>query len=203
MFPQKAKALRCFLSGVLFVILAGCASSDIVLRPNYQSEGKVAGKSGVVMLAGKVEDNLAGSRVQWVLGEVRESGGKIKGNVVSEVSPSVLVRNSLQQELLRAGYTVPVSEQLPQNADRGLVLDKIMVKQDELYSLVKSESDCQISFSVEVWKKGEKVNTLSFEARSSDFTVRDREKLHTEVMQKALSSAFSRAMPALIEALDK
>lgn len=195
-------AKYCFLI-VLSVVLVGCASSDVIMRPNYQSEGNSTGKNGVVMLAAKVDANLAGSRVQWVLGEVRDAGGKIKGNVVSEISPSVLIRNALQQELLRAGYTVPVSENLPQGAVRGLLLGKITVKQDELYSLVKSESDCQISFTIEVWKKGAKVNSLSFEARSSDFTVRDREKLHADVMQKALSSLFSRAMPALIEILDK
>jgi len=54
---------------------------------------------------------------------------------------------------------------------------------------------------VEIWVKGVKTNTLSFESRFSDFAVKDREQLHQDVLQKAFASAFKRAIPAIIAQL--
>ncbi|CAH2030956.1 hypothetical protein [Trichlorobacter ammonificans] len=203
MFSAALKSFGYVALGALMLALAGCASSDILLKPAYQPVGTAAGKGGVVVLAAQLDEGRADARVQWILGEVRDSGGKIKGNVVSDTSPLVLVRNALQQELLRAGYTVQVVDALPKGVARGVVLNGIVMKLDELSSLVKSEADCRISFAVEVWKDGIRTNTLSFESRSTDFAVKDREKLHYEVMQKALGSAFSRAVPALVDQLGK
>lgn len=204
MFTSVLRSFGYATAGLVALVLAGCASSDILLKPTYQPVGGATGKSGVVVLATQMDKGpSADARVQWVLGEVRESGGTIRGNVVSEISPQTLVRDALQQELLRAGYTVRIAEALPGDAERGLVLNRIVLKLDERSSLVKNEADCRVSFAVEVWKKGARTTTLSFESRSSDFAVRDREKLHYEVMQKALGSAFSQAVPALLEQLGK
>lgn len=107
------------------------------------------------------------------------------------------------KELLQAGYTVQVGKVVPQDAEYGLVLAASSLQLDETRSLVKAEADCRVSFSVEIWVKGAKTNTLSFESRFSDFAVRDREKLHQDVLQKAFASAFKRALPAIVEQLKK
>lgn len=192
--------LVCCLILLACAVLSGCASANLQLRPAYQPVGVSKGKGGVVVLAAQIEaDRPEG----WFVGEVRESGGKVKGLVISETAPSVLVRDALQQELVRAGYTTQVVSAIPRGVERGIVLSKVALKLDEVASLVKSEADCRVSFSVEIWKNGAKTNTLTFESRNSDFALKDREKLHYAVMQKALGSAFSQAVPTLVEQLGK
>jgi len=192
--------LACGLVLVACSLLSGCASANMQLKPSYQSVGGTKGKGGVVVLAAQAE----GARPEgWFIGEVKESGGKVKGLVISETAPQVLVRDALQQELLHAGYTVRLDSAIPREEARGIVLSKVLLTLDEVASLVKSEVECRVSFSVEIWKNGAKTNTLTFESRNSDFTLRDREKLHYAVLQKALSSALSQAVPTLVEQLDK
>ncbi|MCE1227732.1 MAG: hypothetical protein LWW87_14810 [Geobacteraceae bacterium] len=189
----------------LLVLLAGCATSDLQLRPSYQPVNEAKGPGGSLVLASSLEGTVpgVGERIQWILGEVKDTDGKVKGNVTSPTAPSALVRDALQKELLRAGYGVQVTKTVPQEAAYGLVLAASTLQLDETRSLVKVEADCRVSFSVEIWVKGAKTNTLSFESRFSDFAVRDREKLHQDVLQKAFASAFKRALPAIVEQLKK
>lgn len=190
---------------LLVAMLAGCATSDLQLKPDYQPIADVKNTGGPLVLASSLEGTVpgVGERIQWILGEVKDTDGKVKGNVTSPTAPSALVRDALQKELLRAGYAVQVTKTVPQEAAYGLVLAASTLQLDEIRSLVKVEADCRVSFSVEIWVKGAKTNTLSFESRFSDFAVRDREKLHQDVLQKAFASAFKRALPAIVEQLKK
>lgn len=190
---------------LLVAMLAGCATSDLQLKPDYQPVADVKSTGGPLVLASSLEGTVpgVGERIQWILGEVKDTDGKVKGNVTSPTAPSALVRDALQKELLRAGYAVQVTKTVPQEAAYGLVLAASTLQLDEIRSLVKVEADCRVSFSVEIWVKGAKTNTLSFESRFSDFAVRDREKLHQDVLQKAFASAFKRALPAIVEQLKK
>lgn len=193
------------VSCLLVAMLAGCATSDLQLKPSYQPVSDAKGAGGSLVLASSLEGTVpgVGERIQWILGEVKDTDGKVKGNVTSPTAPSALVRDALQKELLRAGYAVQVTKAVPQEAAYGLVLAASTLQLDETRSLVKVEADCRVSFSVEIWVKGAKTNTLSFESRFSDFAVRDREKLHQDVLQKAFASAFKRALPAIVEQLKK
>ena len=190
---------------LLVAMLAGCATSDLQLKPDYQPVADVKSTGGPLVLASSLDGTVpgVGERIQWILGEVKDTDGKVKGNVTSPTAPSALVRDALQKELLRAGYAVQVTKTVPQEAAYGLVLAASTLQLDEIRSLVKVEADCRVSFSVEIWVKGAKTNTLSFESRFSDFAVRDREKLHQDVLQKAFASAFKRALPAIVEQLKK
>ncbi len=202
----RALRLSCVaVSCLLVTMLAGCATSDLQLKPSYQPVNEAKGPGGSLVLASSLEGTVpgVGERIQWILGEVKDTDGKVKGNVTSPTAPSALVRDALQKELLQAGYTVQVGKVVPQDAEYGLVLAASSLQLDETRSLVKVEADCRVSFSVEIWVKGAKTNTLSFESRFSDFAVRDREKLHQDVLQKAFASAFKRALPAIVEQLKK
>jgi hypothetical protein len=188
---------------IVSVALSGCATSDLQLKPSYQPSGETKGAGGALVLASSLEGTVpgVGERIQWILGEIKDTDGKVNGSVTSSAAPTVLVRDALQQELLRAGYAVRVDQALSKGVERGLVLNAAVLKLDETRSLIKFEADCRISFSVEIWLKGVKINTLSFESRFSDFAVKDREKLHQDVLQKAFAAAFKRAVPAIVEQL--
>lgn len=202
---QALKTLRCALPVLMIGLLGGCATADLQLKPSYRPVNEAKGPGGSLVLASSLEGTVpgVGERIQWILGEVKDTDGKVKGNVTSPTAPTALLRDALQQELLRAGYTVQVGKAVPKDAEYGLVLAASTLQLDEIRSLVKVEADCRVSFSVEIWVKGAKTNTLSFESRFSDFAVKDREKLHQDVLQKAFASAFKRALPAIIEQLKK
>lgn len=191
---------------LLFTLsLTACATTDLQLKPVYQPVGGFKGAGGTLVLVSPLEGTAPGdgARTQWLLGEIRDTDGQVKGNVVSPVAPAALVRSALQQELSKAGYAVQLEQRLPEGVEQGLVLHASTLQLDETSSLVKIEAECRVSFSVEIWQKGVKSTTLSFESRFSDFAVRDREKLHQSVVQKAFASAFKRAVPAIMEQLKK
>ncbi len=200
---KSFKALRLILPILMIGLLGGCATADLQLKYSYLPVGDSKGPGGHVTLASSLEGTVAGvgERVQWILGEVKDTDGKVKGTITSHLAPTALVRNALQQELLRAGYSVKVDKSLHKGIEHGLVLSASTLHLDEVSSLVKVEADCRVSFSVEIWVKGVKTNTLSFESRFSDFAVKDREQLHQDVLQKAFASAFKRAIPAIIAQL--
>ncbi len=187
------------------MIFAGCASSDLHLVPDYKPVSEVSVSGGKLVLSSVLEGTVSGStgRIQWILGEVKDSDGRVQGNITSPIAPNAIVRDALQQELLRSGYSVKIDKTGHKEAAQALVLTASRLHLDEISSLIKVEADCRVSFSVEVWKKGLKTNTLSFESRFSDFAVKDREKLHKEVLQKAFASAFKKAVPGIIEQLKK
>lgn len=197
------KFSQAFLIGLCSMLMA-CAATDLHLKPSYQPVGESKGDGALVILASTLDGARSeDQRVHWIIGEVSDSDGKVKGNVTSSASPAAVVRNALQEELLRAGYKVQIGAALPDKVARGLVLSEAKLQLDEKATLVKSEAESRVSISVEVWKNGVKTNTLSFESRFSDFALKNREKLHTEVLQKALAAVFAKAVPALVEQLGK
>ncbi len=203
--------IRSFRSAGLFLLLAmvavlgGCATADVQLKPTYQPVGEAKGPGGQLILASSLEGTVpgVGERIQWILGEVKDSDGKVKGNVTSPTAPSALIRDALQQELLRAGYAVKIDRVVPTHADYALLIKTASVQLNEVSSIVKSDVECKASFAVEIWLKGKKTNTLSFEASRSGITMTDRDKLYNEVFQKAFSAMFGNAVADIVAALKK
>lgn len=194
----------CVFLIVIVFMLGGCVAGDLHIKPDYRSFGDQKAITSKITLASPVESGSQPSsgQIQWVIGEMKNSDGMVRGNIVIPVSPAMIVREALQQELQKGGYQVQsVIGGLPAGADSGLVLSAVSLHLDETGNLVKTESECRVSFSIEVWKKGAKVNTLSYEARYSDFAIRDRDKLHQAVLQKGLESILKRAVPELIKVL--
>ena len=199
---QLSKLIPLLLLAVMF----GCAANDIQLqKPVYNPVGSTKGAGGKVLLASSLEGTIpgVGERIQWILGEVRDSDGKVKGNVTSQIAPSALVRDALKLELLKAGYAVDMDKSVSSGIKNGLLLSASSLTLDEIRSLIRVEAECKVSFTVEIWRNGAKTNSLSFESRFADIAVKDREKLHQDVLQKAFEAAFSRAVPAIVEQLGK
>ena len=185
------------------VWLTGCAVADLHLKPDYKAFGEPKNASGSIILVSPADATMQGGagQIQWIIGDVKNSDGKVRGNVVTQTATVALVQDALKQELSRAGYNVQIAGLIPQGAEQALVLTAVKLHLDEISNLLKMESDCRVSFSIEIWKKGAKVNTLSYESRYSDFAIKDRDKLHQTVMQKALESALRRAVPELIKVI--
>lgn len=193
----KGCAIACLVA--LSGLLVACAPTDLVLKPSYQPTGEVKG-SGALVVASNV-DGLArpdsAVRIQFVFGEIRNTDGKVKGNVVSKVSPAALVRDALQQELLKSGYAVQAVSELPKDVEHGVVLTAASVSLDEVTSLVKFEAECKVNVTLELWKKGALVRKLTYGKNVADFAVRDREKLHQQLLQRTLGAVMRDAVTDL------
>lgn len=191
------------LGGALLamVLLAACAPTDLVVKPAYQPVSDIKGSGGplVVALSGDSAIKAGGAeRVQFVYGEIRDTDGKVKGNVVSPAAPAAMVRDALQQELLKAGYAVQLAETLPKDVEQGVMVTTATIALDEITSLVKIEVECKVGVTLELWKKGALVRKLSYGKTVSDFAVRDREKLHQQLLQKALGAVMKDATTDLV-----
>lgn len=180
---------------VLLITLSACAPADLVIKPTYQTTGEAKGAGGQLFIVSALDSQKSAvERVQFIYGEVKSSDGKIKGNVISQVPPATLVRDALQQEMLKAGYNVQVSTAFPKEFDQGLLLTAATVSLDEVSSIVKNEAECKVSLSLEVWKKGTLVRRLSYGKSVSDYALKDRDKLHQALLQKALGAVMKDAL---------
>lgn len=179
-------------------MLSACAPTDLVLKPSYQPTSESKGAGGTLLVASALDGASGAGRVQFIYGEVKDTDGKIKGNVVSPVAPATLVRDALHQELLRVGYTVQLVSGLPKDVQQGLLLTGATVSLDEVTSLVKIETECKVQVVLELWKNGALVRKLTYGKNVSDFAVRDREKLHQRLLQKALGAVMKDATADLV-----
>lgn len=194
---KKASNLACLV--VLAVSLAACAPADMVLMPSYTAMGGHKGSGLLVLGATTDAAGATGSveRVQFVYGEVRTTDGKIKGNVVGPVAPASLVRDALRQELVVSGYGVQFDALLARQAERGVVLTAATLTLDEVSSLIKIEAECKVQLALELWQQGKLIRKLTYSKTMSDFAVRDREKLHQQLLQKALATVMQTAVADL------
>lgn len=196
---QSVKSCVVACLTLLSGLLAACAPADLVLKPGYQPAGDVKGSGSLVVastLDGSVKPESA-ARVMYLFGEVKDTDGKVKGSVVSKIAPYALVRDALQQELRASGYAVQAVSELPKEAEQAVVLTAASVSLDEVTSLVKFEAECKIDVTLEVWKKGALVRKLTYGKNISDFAVRNREKLHQELLQRTLGAVMRNAVTDL------
>lgn len=191
---KKTLMLACLV--LLSGAVAACAPMDVVLVPSYTAAGKHTGAGPLVLgLAADGPGATGGvERVQFIYGEVRDTDGKIKGNVVGSVSSAQVVRDALQQELSKSGYGVRFDSALASKAERGVVVTAASLTLGEVASLVKVEAECKVQLALELWQQGKLIRKLTYSNKLSDFAVRDREKLHQQVLQKTLATVMQAAV---------
>lgn len=196
---DRMKLLMAGCLTLLIGALTGCAPTDLVIKPTYQTTGESKGPGGQLTLVSALDGAKVGTeRIQFIYGEIKDSDGKIKGNVTSAVSPASLVRDALQEELLKAGYTVPVAQLQAKDAEQAVVLTTATIALDETVSLVKSEAECKVSVAIELWKKGTMVRRLIYGKSVSDFALKDRDRLHQQLLQKALGAVMKDAVADVV-----
>ncbi len=187
---KKTSTLICLL--VMAGALTACTSADLVLVPSYQAVGERKG-GGQLVLGAPTDEPGWVEREQFVYGEVRTTDGTIKGNVLGPVAPARLVRDALQQELISSGYDVRFDTAAARQAERGVVLTVTSLTLDEVASLVKIEAECKVQLVLELWQQGTLLSRLTYSKTLSDFAVRDREKLHQQLLQKTLATVMQAA----------
>jgi len=189
----------------LAAALQGCATTTADRRVDilYQPAANATGGSGTMNLVQGGRSASQAANIQWVLGQLTDSDGKKTGNVVTSIAPASLAMDALNQELKKAGYQVVQPGSMPADAKKGVSLNDVTIKLDETDSVLKNEAKCSVRLSLQPWRDGSAVSTVSYEAEYSESAVTDRDQLLNRVLQKALQLVMTRSVPEVVTAVEQ
>lgn len=192
------------MGGLMLITLSGCATVDRKVSLLYRPVTETRVGSGELLLA----DPHAGKEpiaatVQWIIGKVKNNDGETVGNIVSTMSPEMILLDAFKQELTTAGYTVSPATALPKHASKGVAVSQIVLSMTEEASIPKDEANATLSVTVELWKNGQKIRQLTYESRISDFAVMDRSLLPGQVLERTLHQVMKQAVPEIASALER
>lgn len=185
---------------LLFGFMMGCAAANQKVTVLYQPVVHDVTGAGELYLAG-AKGSAGQTDIQWVVGTVKNSAGEPVGDIVLPIAPADLVMDAFKQEFTAAGYSTSLVGLLPQGIAKGIVVTGAEIHMEEVSSLIKAEGTSRVKVSVEVWKQGRVVKKLAYEARISDFAVKDRDQLLPDTLQKALQEIMKQAVPEVIKVL--
>ena len=188
---------------VVAVILAGCATvSDQRVDILYQRTANANGGSGDLYLVEETAPASSGATpIQWILGGITNKDGEQLGNIVTDAAPADILTDAFVQELKGAGYNIIQNKTLPRETAKGLKIESVTIKLDEVKSPFKDDAKCKVKISVEPWRKGQAMNKLEYEAEYSDSAITDREELLSKTMLQAIQTIMIRAVPEIVDTL--
>jgi hypothetical protein len=187
--------------GLAYIILAlialmpKFAAGDERVNFLYQPTGFGRGGSGDLYISQKVmttSDRL--KPVQWIIGEIKNQTFDNSGNIVTSRPPLDTVMDAFSQEFKAAGYNVIQVDTLPADAKKGIVLDSVSIKLEEVDKLYKVETTCTVKISFETWRNGSAIKKHKYENSYSDSTILDREMILLKSMQMALQELMARVV---------
>ncbi len=183
------------LTIAITLLLPGCASVDQHVNFLYQSTPFGSGGSGDLYLsAGDLTSSAGGKSVEWVIGEIKESGGEHAGSIISVRSPANMVADAFAREFKSAGYNVVPVDALPPNAGKGIRLESATVQLDEVKGLVKLETTCTVKVKLEPWRNGVALNKLNYENTYTASTLVDRDLFLLKSLQTAMQELMARVV---------
>jgi hypothetical protein len=68
--------------------------------------------------------------------------------------------------------------------------------------LLRSDAMCRLSFAVDVWEKGKKVDSLSFNTMVEDFTLGNKNELMRTVLHQSLQTLMLDAVPEVMTVVE-
>ncbi len=187
-------------------LLTGCATVDKRVDILYKPAVHNASGSGTLHLGQLGVQKPGGgdsTPVQWILGEVKNEDGEKVASIVTDTAPADLVTDAFTQEFKAAGYTVLSAQTPTAEVKKGVNLTNVTIRLNEVSSLLKAEAKGTIDISVEVWRDGDKLRKLDYEAVYSDSAVTGRDQLLPDTLQKVVQAAMKRAVPEIIKLIEQ
>jgi hypothetical protein len=135
----------------------------------------------------------------WILGRVNGT----EAAVVTGDSVDDWFLNALEKELSAAGYRVKTVTGLPHDAVKALKPSLLKISADQTLSLIKAATVVRLKLSVEVWKEGKLVKTVSVSAGNEDEGIDHSAGHLSHLLLTTLQNAMKNIVPDLIGALEK
>jgi hypothetical protein len=126
-----------------------------------------------------------------------------KGDVVTGDSIDDWFLKALEKELSAAGYRVKTVAGLPDDALKGLKPSVLKISADQTLGLIKATTVVRLKLSVQVWKGGKLVKTVSVSAGNEDEGIDHSAGHISTLLMNTLQNGMKNIVPDLIEALEK
>src|SRR6056297_230596 len=188
-----------------FFFLNGCAFVDQKVQLTYDEQDIAKGGKGDLYLE-KPQDstNLIKNEDGYIIiGTVKNSYSMKTADCVTNDNIGDWIANSLMIELKNAGYDVYPVKHLNQNLSKGISIRilKVWVDQDTGFLTVGAIST--IIYIVDVYKNGTQLASLYIEATGDKRSAFGTAATKGISLKKALMSSTKKAVPEIIEILEK
>jgi hypothetical protein len=193
-FKSGLTRVLLFMLTASLPLMAGCAAVDRNVNFLYQPTAFGKGGAGDIYLSQSIQPASGRPSVQWVIGETRNSAGENRGNIVTERAPVDIVMDAFSQELKAAGYNVIAVAALPAGVGKGIRLESVSIKMEEVDRVYRVDANCSVKVSIEPWRNGSAIKKLSYESSYTDSTILDRDMILLKALQTALQELMARAV---------
>ncbi len=177
------------------LLLSGCAAVDQNVNFLYQPTAFGRDGSGDLYLSQTARLGSGGSKTtQWIIGEIKDKDGNNTGNIVTARSPADTFLDAFTREFKAAGYNVMPVNALPTGVTKGIRLESVEIKLEEVDRVYKVETMCTVKVSLEPWRNGNAIKRLNYENTYTDTTILDRDMILLKSMQTALQELMARVV---------
>ena len=199
---MRIRYISLLMSILLLLLLSGCARYSRSVSTMYEPISTTRGGSGVLYIVMPANQQTQSSSVKWVIGAVKDEDGNKIDEIYSAQSPGELIQSALGQEMRRAGYTVNPVTSPPAGPVNMLIITTPELVLDQESSAGKLIASSCLRMPLEIWRSGQLLKKLEYNATYSDTSVTDRDLLARTVLQETLHSTMSKAIPELVSILE-
>jgi len=179
------------------LLASGCARYSRTVNTLYQPAASVRGGSGEIYIVTPENRQTVAPDIKWVLGKVKDDDNNTIDEVFSPRSPEEIIQEAFTQEFRNSGYTViPVTKQ-PAGDVWVIDLSKSTIDLEQISDLADLKATCRVVVGVDLYRNGQQIKRLQYEATSSKTDIKDRDLLARIVLEGALRSVMREAMPDL------
>lgn len=198
--PRRRNLLAFGLMALL--ILGGCTTytRQIVLRYDPITTTRFGGGDLYVVNPELQPPTASGA---WAIGNTKDSRGVMIDTLWSGVSPAGLVQSALQRELGQTGYQVIPAKQAPALSNKVVEITEARVNIDQVSKIPQLDAVCTVSVSLTVMKNGVPVRKLHYEAKGSDLSIKDRDRLAETMLRSTMQDVMRQAIPDIVSNLEQ
>lgn len=179
------------------LLFGGCTRYARNVNPLYEPAATIHGGSGDVYVVIPEDRQTRSTDTKWVIGKVRDDENREIDEVFSARSPEEIIQAAFCQELKSADYTVIPTVKRPAAGQLVIDLARTEIELEQTSDLADLKAKCRVLVRVDVFRDGQQVKRLQYEATSSRTDIKDRDLLATEVLQSALHSVMLKSVPEL------
>lgn len=200
---RKYQHFIMFAALVGILLASGCARYARNADNLYDPSTSVRGGSGEILIVIPESQQTQSPDIKHVLGTVSDGDDRKLDEVFSSRSPAEIIQTALGLELKKAGYTPVAATKRSGGEQRVIDLTRTEIKLDQISALTNIKSKCQVLTGMDVYKAGQLVKRVQYEATSSKTDIKDRDMLAGNVLEEALQSVMLTAIPELHSLLNR
>jgi len=188
---------------MLIMLAGGCARYARSVNMLYNPAAVSQQGSGDLYVVIPENQLTPSAQVKWVLGKVTDDENKMIDELFSPRSPAELAQSALSLELKRTGYTVLPVAKRPDAHTKLIDISKVDISLNQLSDFADLKATCRVLVALDIYKNGELIRKLEYQSLSSKTDIKDRDLLARVVLQEALQSVMTKALPDLVQLLER